>query len=65
MPNVAEEYLTIIEQLASYSKHFINLKNNDTSQASENIELFHSAIASMSDETMDKIEGFMNVGKNQ
>ena len=62
MPNVADEYAEIITNLGSYAKHFINRKNNDTSNAGENIELFDAAMKSMSD-MMDKIEGSMHIDK--
>ena len=63
MPDVAEQYVELITNLASYAKHFINRKNNDTSNAAENIQLFDAAIKSLSDDMMDKVERFMHIGK--
>ena len=44
VPNLVDEYLSTISNLASYAKHFINVKNNNTSEASEKIHLFEAAI---------------------
>ena len=63
MPDVCDQYVELLRNLASYAKNFINKKNNDTSNAGENIQLFDAAINSLSDDMMDKVEGFMHIGK--